>query len=69
MQGGPAPPHPHSPLHLPHHPAPAAPTSLDVADEVSGDVLVVDAAGGLMQHNVPGSRGLPVGKGVGGRWC
>ena len=35
-------------------------TSFDVANEVGGDVLVVDAAGSLVQHDISGSQGLPV---------
>ena len=35
-------------------------TSFDVANEVGGDILVVDAAGSLVQHDISGSRGLPV---------
>ena len=40
-------------------------TSFNVADEVSRDILVVDAAGRLVQHNISGSWGLPVGRRLG----
>lgn len=41
-------------------------TSSDVANEVSGHVLVVDAAGRLVQHDISGGRSLPVGRTGGG---
>lgn len=44
---------------------PQQPASFDVANEVSRDILVVDAAGCLVQHNISGSRGLPVGRRLG----
>lgn len=47
---------------------PQQPASFDVANEVSGDILVVDAAGCLVQHNISGGRGLPVGRRLGTKW-
>lgn len=52
---------------LPALPCSSAPSSLtlfDVANQVSGDVLVVDPARCLVQHYVPSSWGFPVGKGA-----
>jgi hypothetical protein len=48
-------------------PSTPSPTLLDVANEVSGDVLVVDPARCLVQHHISGSRSLPVGRRVGGQ--
>lgn len=62
-------------ISLPERPLPSAPcvapphsTSFDVANEVSGDILVVDAAGRLVKHDISGSWSLPVGRRVGAQW-
>lgn len=43
-------------------------TSFDVANEVGGDVLVVDTTRSLVQHDISDSRGLPMGRRLGTKW-
>lgn len=43
-------------------------TSFDVANEVGGDVLVVDTTRSLVQHDISDSRGLPMGRRMGTKW-
>lgn len=52
---------------LPASPHPTF-TSFDVANEVGGDVLVVDTARSLVQHDISDSWGLPMGRRMGTKW-